>query len=144
MKYFFQITKCQETGEPIIPLESHGPSLAWDLGTRQQLQPCFFLLSKCSHHIFQESAFLPIAAFSMHPWMWSHRTPANSLNAPGACHSCLPHLSLLSILRLLLFSWLTTTSSRKAPLPSGTHISQSTGRGGKAFHCCLGLLKRLT
>lgn len=42
------------------------------------------------------------AAFSVHPWKWSCRTPTNSLDAPGACHFYLPHSSLLSILKLLL------------------------------------------
>lgn len=98
MKCFFQISKCQETGVPIIPLNhmTLNQHRTWGPDGDSSRASSFF--PNVDTVISRVCLSPQTAAFSVHPGKWSHRTPANSLNAPGACHFCLPHLSLLSTL----------------------------------------------
>lgn len=78
MRCFFQIIKCQGTGEPIRPFAGTGlkdrrVASALPLPSFQMQLP---YISRVCHSPQR-------AAFSEHPWTWSHRTPANSPRARG-------------------------------------------------------------
>lgn len=125
------------------------PWITWpftDAGLRDQTTaPALLLLSFQMQSPYISGVCLSPqkAAFSVHPWKWSHRTPTNSLMPRGPVIFTASFVPAQHPRELLLSTWLTTASSRRAPLPSGTHISHKKGRRGKTCCRCLGLLKWL-
>lgn len=122
------MTEWQETGEPRWPFT--GAGLKFWTAAPASLYPPFQMQSPSISKVCLSPQR---AAFSVHLWKWSHRTPANSLNTQGACHFCLPHLSLLSILGTAACHVITHNQLRKAPLLQARTSHKIKAEEGKEF-----------